>query len=88
MTENMMNEHVMSFVMMGLTTAVIARYVMLKPTTRDVGTQVNIDEKQAKDIQKMFVGELRFRCEPEQVHVGYRATRSTMIALLSAKRIR
>ena len=84
MTENMMNDYVMGFVM-GLTIAVIGRYVMSKPTTRDVGTQVNIDEKLAKDMQRMSVAELKFRCGQEQVHAGSRATLSTMIALLSAR---
>ncbi len=88
MTENMMHEHVMSFVMMGLTIAVIVRYVMPKPTMVDVGTQVNIDETLAKDMQNMSAAELRFQCEQQQVHAGSRATRSTMIALLSARRIR
>ena len=88
MTENMMHEYVMSFVMMGLTIAVIVRCVMPKPTMVDVGTQVNMHMKLAKDMEHMSATELKIRCEQEQVHAGSRATRSTMIALLSARRIR
>ena len=66
--------------MMGLMIAVIARYVTPKPTTREVGAQVNIDETLAKDMQKMAVAELKFRCGQEQVHACHRATRTTIIA--------
>ena len=88
MTENMMHEYVMSFVMIGLTIAVILRNVMPRPTMRDVGTQVNMNMKLAKDMEHMSATELKIRCEQEQVHAGSRATRSAMIALLSAGRIR
>ena len=68
MTENMMNEYVMSFVMMGLTIAVIGKYAAkLRTTTQEVGVQVSFDKELAISMNMLTVAELKKLCLSECV---------------------
>ena len=88
-TYDKMNVYVMSSATVAFVIAVIAMYVTpLKPTTREVGVQVSLDEEQAISMQMLTVAELKRLCVRERVQPGHGATRSAMIAMLVARRTR
>ncbi len=88
-TYDKMNMYVMSLATVAFVIAVIVMYVTpLKPTTREVGVQVSLDEEQAISMQMLTVAELKRLCVRERVQPGHGATRSAMIAMLVARRTR
>ena len=89
MTCEKMNVYVMIVTTVAFVIAVIAMYVTpLKPTTREAGVQVSLDEELAISMQMLIVAELKRLCVRERVQPGHGATRSAMIAMLVAKRTR